>query len=116
MQQNVHEFTGTAGANWTSFQIPGQLSLKAVMIMQAMHVPKIEENSFVTLGLFIIYCKLFMIGFDYTGDVVYFEFTVNSGGGNTSWGYKFTVTAGTRDSFQTGYVILSNVLSTDLAL
>ncbi|XP_061181596.1 zinc finger ZZ-type and EF-hand domain-containing protein 1-like [Saccostrea echinata] len=72
LQQNTHEFTGSAGANWTSFQVPG--------------------------------------------DVVYFEFTVNSGGGNTSWGYKFTVTAGTRDSFQTGYVILSNVLSTDLAL
>lgn len=52
----------------------------------------------------------------YTGDAVYFEFTVDSGGVNTSWGYKFTVTAGTKDSFETGYVILGNVLSTDLAL
>ncbi|XP_011420402.3 zinc finger ZZ-type and EF-hand domain-containing protein 1 isoform X2 [Magallana gigas] len=72
LQQNRQEFTGTSGANWTSFQIPG--------------------------------------------DAVYFEFTVDSGGVNTSWGYKFTVTAGTKDSFETGYVILGNVLSTDLAL
>ncbi|XP_078317573.1 zinc finger ZZ-type and EF-hand domain-containing protein 1-like isoform X2 [Crassostrea virginica] len=72
LQENRQEFNGTSGANWTSFQVPG--------------------------------------------DAVYFEFTVTSDGGNTSWGYKFTVTAGTRDSFQTGYVILGNVLSTDLAL
>lgn len=32
------------------------------------------------------------------------------------WGYKFTVAAGTRDSFETGYAILNKVLSTNLAL
>lgn len=66
--------------------------------------------------LYAIYMYFIISHLCYTGDAVFFEFTVDSGGVNTSWGYKFTVTAGTKDSFETGYVILGNVLSTDLAL
>ncbi|KAL5009613.1 hypothetical protein ScPMuIL_011918 [Solemya velum] len=53
--------------------------------------------------------------FQIPGDKLYYKFTCSSGMKATGWGYKFTVTTGTRDSFQTGYSILSNVLSTNLA-
>lgn len=84
-----------------------------VFVVQSIHVPYTGVFLFRSV-LYAVY--LIISHLCYTGDAVYFEFTVDSGGGNTSWGYKFTVTAGTRDSFQTGYVILGNVLSTDLAL
>ena len=56
-----------------------------------------------------------------TGDTLFYACDINSNceeneKENTTWGYKFTVTAGTRDSFDTGYAILNNVLSTSLAL
>ncbi|KAK3091739.1 hypothetical protein FSP39_022268 [Pinctada imbricata] len=55
--------------------------------------------------------------FQIPGDTVYYEFCcTTSKDGKSGWGYKFTVTAGTRDSFETGYAILNKVLSTDLAL
>ena len=60
------------------------------------------------------------INFDLPGDALWYEFTTKKRPAeDTNWGYKFTVTAGsilTRDSFETGYAILNNVLSTKLAL
>jgi len=50
-----------------------------------------------------------------TGDTIYYEFVCESGKSDIHWGYKFTVTAGTRDSFETGYIILNDVLSSHLA-
>ncbi|CAC5406050.1 unnamed protein product [Mytilus coruscus] len=60
------------------------------------------------------------INFEFQGDKLWYKFSIKKSPSETSnWGYKFTVTAGsilTRDSFETGYAILNNVLSTKLAL
>ncbi|XP_071105472.1 zinc finger ZZ-type and EF-hand domain-containing protein 1-like isoform X1 [Haliotis cracherodii] len=55
--------------------------------------------------------------FQVPGDTVYYKFTCSSDDGPPElWGYKFTITAGTRDSFETGHTILESVLSSDVAL
>ncbi|KAL3875978.1 hypothetical protein ACJMK2_033871 [Sinanodonta woodiana] len=54
--------------------------------------------------------------FQIPGDTLFYQFICESGYSDTHWGYKFTVTAGTRDSFETGYCILNNVLSSHLAM
>lgn len=46
--------------------------------------------------------------FQVPGDTLYYKFT--SDNENSFWGYKFTVTAGFRDRFNTGYLILHNLL------
>ena len=51
-----------------------------------------------------------------TGDTIFYKFVCESGRSDTHWGFKFTVTAGTRDSFETGYIILNDVLTSHLAL
>ncbi|XP_071131694.1 zinc finger ZZ-type and EF-hand domain-containing protein 1-like [Mytilus edulis] len=60
------------------------------------------------------------INFEFQGDKLWYKFSIKKSPSETSnWGYKFSVTAGsilTRDSFETGYAILNNVLSTKLAL
>ncbi|XP_055877134.1 zinc finger ZZ-type and EF-hand domain-containing protein 1-like isoform X1 [Biomphalaria glabrata] len=73
MDKDVHSFSGSNRAKWTSFHIPGDT----------------------------FYYK-FCIE-DYDPDMANF------------WGYKFTVTPGTRDSFETGHAILEAVLSSSLA-
>lgn len=45
----------------------------------------------------------------FLGDTVYFKFTSHSAA--TDWGYKFTVTGGKIGRFETGCVILKEVLS-----
>ncbi|XP_069470819.1 zinc finger ZZ-type and EF-hand domain-containing protein 1 isoform X2 [Ambystoma mexicanum] len=47
--------------------------------------------------------------FELPGDTLYYRFT--SDVSNTEWGYKFTVTAGHRGRFQTGFEILKQMLS-----
>lgn len=49
--------------------------------------------------------------------MVYFKFIME--GDHLSspyWGYKFTVTAGTRDSFETGYTVLESILSSPVVV
>ena len=43
----------------------------------------------------------------FLGDTIFYKFSCESGCSDTHWGFKFTVTAGTRDSFETGYIILT---------
>lgn len=46
LQQNRQEFTGTSGANWTSFQIPGQPLLGShVVYSKCMSVHVKESHS-----------------------------------------------------------------------
>ncbi|PVD39043.1 hypothetical protein C0Q70_01670 [Pomacea canaliculata] len=55
--------------------------------------------------------------FQVPGDMVYFKFIME--GDHLSspyWGYKFTVTAGTRDSFETGYTVLESILSSPVVV
>ncbi|XP_069082790.1 zinc finger ZZ-type and EF-hand domain-containing protein 1 isoform X1 [Pleurodeles waltl] len=47
--------------------------------------------------------------FELPGDTLYYRFTSDIS--NTEWGYKFTVTAGHRGRFQTGFEILKQMLS-----
>ena len=49
------------------------------------------------------------------GDTLYYKFIVDPDQSSPSWGYKFMITAGTRDSFETGHTILNSVLSADVA-
>eukprot|EP00106_Octopus_bimaculoides_P005363 XP_014772805.1 PREDICTED: zinc finger ZZ-type and EF-hand domain-containing protein 1-like [Octopus bimaculoides] len=51
--------------------------------------------------------------FQVPGDSLYYNFTSDSE--NTFWGYKFTVVAGFRDRFTTGYLILRTLLFSDLS-
>ncbi|XP_052765956.1 zinc finger ZZ-type and EF-hand domain-containing protein 1-like isoform X1 [Mya arenaria] len=53
--------------------------------------------------------------FQVPGDTIYCKFICDNETTETLWGYKFTITAGTRDSFETGYIILNSVLSSNLA-
>ncbi|XP_041364980.1 zinc finger ZZ-type and EF-hand domain-containing protein 1-like [Gigantopelta aegis] len=53
--------------------------------------------------------------FQVPGDTLYYKFLVDPDESSASWGYKFMVTAGTRDSFETGHTILNAVLSSDVA-
>ncbi|XP_030041854.1 zinc finger ZZ-type and EF-hand domain-containing protein 1 isoform X2 [Microcaecilia unicolor] len=47
--------------------------------------------------------------FELPGDTLYYRFTSDMS--NTEWGYKFTVTAGHRGRFQTGFEILKQMMS-----
>jgi hypothetical protein len=49
------------------------------------------------------------------GDTIYYDFETEVSTTHSHWGYKFTVTAGTRDSFETGYIILNDVLTSNMA-
>nr|XP_033777379.1 zinc finger ZZ-type and EF-hand domain-containing protein 1 isoform X2 [Geotrypetes seraphini] len=49
--------------------------------------------------------------FELPGDTLYYRFTSDMS--NTEWGYKFTVTAGHRGRFQTGFEILKQMLSNE---
>ncbi|KAM9320058.1 zinc finger ZZ-type and EF-hand domain-containing protein 1 [Gastrophryne carolinensis] len=49
------------------------------------------------------------IDFELPGDTLFYRFTSDMSG--TDWGYKFTVAAGHRGRFQTGYEILKQMLS-----
>ncbi|KAH9489895.1 Zinc finger ZZ-type and EF-hand domain-containing protein 1 [Bulinus truncatus] len=73
MDKDVHTFSGSNRAKWTSFHLPGDT-------------------------LYYKFCLE-----DYDPDMANY------------WGYKFTVTPGTRDSFETGHAILEAVLSSSLA-
>lgn len=51
------------------------------------------------------------------GDTLYYKFYLEDYDPDLAshWGYKFTVTPGTRDSFETGHTILEAVLSSSVA-
>ncbi|CAL1538237.1 unnamed protein product [Lymnaea stagnalis] len=73
MDKDVHIFSGSSRARWSSFHLPG--------------------------------------------DTLYYKFCLEDYDPDLSnlWGYKFTVTPGTRDSFETGHAILEAVLSSTMA-
>ncbi|XP_059146557.1 zinc finger ZZ-type and EF-hand domain-containing protein 1-like isoform X2 [Physella acuta] len=73
MDKDIHIFSGSANARWSSFHLPG--------------------------------------------DTLYYKFCIDDYDPDISnyWGYKFTVTPGTRDSFETGHAILNAVLSSSVA-
>lgn len=128
-QTDVENYKSESGATKglkEAVQIPGASKLQVAFDNRCCLRPNEDQLTFSTSQDLQQNTKIFsgnqsnFVNFEIQGDTLWYDFSVKKSPSEESeWGYKFTVTAGsvlTRDSFETGYAILNNVLSTKLAL